>query len=80
MSSYTFLYILNNKNIKFDSVEMLTQTPTGLLVWNSFFDTLHQTNDWIKAWNAAAETSNKNCFTIPFWLVFLSCDMSKLIR
>jgi hypothetical protein len=59
---------------------MLNQTSIGSLIWNSFLDTLHQTNDLVKAWNAAAETSNKNCFTIPFWLVFFSCDMPKLIR
>ncbi len=77
--SFYFLYILNNQNIKFDSIEMLNQTPTGSLIWNSFLETLYYTNDWVKAWNAAAETSNKNCFTIPFWLVF-SCDMLKLIH
>jgi len=70
---------MNHKNIKFDSIEMLNQTPTGSLIWTSFFDTLQQTNDWFKALNAAAETSNKNCFTIPFWLLF-SCDMFKLIH
>jgi hypothetical protein len=70
---------MNNKNIKFDSIEMLNQTSSGSLVWNSFLHTLHQTDDWIKAFNAAAETSNKNCFTIPFWLVF-GCDILKLIR
>ena len=70
---------MNKKDIKFDSIEMLNQSSTGSLIWTSFFDTLHQTNDWGKALNSAAETSNKNCFTIPFWLVF-GCDMLKLIR
>jgi len=70
---------LKNKNIKFDSIEMLNHTPTGSLIWNSFLETLHHTNDWVKALNAAAKTSNKYCFTIPFWLVF-SCDLLKLIR
>ena len=70
---------MNNKNIKFHSIEMLNQTSSSSLIWNSFFETLNQTNDLIKALNAAAETSNKNCFTIPFWLVFY-CDVLKLIR
>ena len=49
---------------------MLNQTSSGSLVWNSFFDSLHQTNDWIKAFNAATERSNKNCFTISFSVSF----------
>ena len=60
-------------------IDMLNQTPTGSLIWNSFFDTLDQTNDLLKAFNAAAKTSNKNCFILPFWLVF-NCDLLKLIR
>lgn len=65
--------------IKFDSIEMLTQTPTGSLVLNSFVDTIIQTNDWSRAWNTAAEISNKNDFTIPFWLMF-GYDVLKLLR
>ena len=58
---------------------MLTQTPTGNLVLNTAVDTFYQTNDLLKTLNAAAETSNKTGFTFPFWFVFVTCDILKLI-
>ena len=64
---------------KLNSIELLTQTETGSLVWNSFLDTVGQTKDWNKAWNTAAEVSNKYNFTIPFWLM-VGWDIIKLLR
>ena len=66
-------------NFKLNSIEILTQTETGSLVWNTFLDTIGQTKDLNKAWNTAAELSNKNGFTIPFWLM-VGLDILKLIR
>ena len=58
--------------IKFDSIELLFQTP----VWNTAVETFRQTNDLFKTLNTPLETSNKNWFTIPF-LAILGCDMLK---
>ena len=66
-------------NTNLNSIELLTQTETGSLVWNSFVDTISQTKDLNKALNNAAEISNRYNFTIPFWLmVFL--DGLKLLK
>jgi hypothetical protein len=65
----------NNLN----SIELLTQTQTGSLVWNSFLNTIGQTKDLNKAWDIAAEMSNKNNFTIPFWLT-VGLDILKLVK
>jgi len=40
---------MKKKNIKFDSIEMLTQTRIGNLVFNTAIDTLCHTNDVFKA-------------------------------
>jgi hypothetical protein len=69
---------MNNNQL--DSFEMLTQTSTGNLVLNTVFETISQTGDLFKTWNATAEISNKTGFTFPFWFVFVTCDISKLIR
>ncbi len=58
---------------------MLSQTQIGCLVWNSFLDNIFQTRDLSKAWNITAEISNKNGFTIPFWLM-VGYDILKLIK
>jgi hypothetical protein len=41
----------NKKPIKFDSIEMLTRTPTGQLVWNTAIDIFIQMKDDIKDTN-----------------------------
>lgn len=69
---------MNNNQL--DSFEMLTQTSTGNLVLNTVFETISQTGDLFKTWNATAEISNKTGFTFPFWFVFVTCDIPKLIR
>lgn len=69
----------NINNFNLNSIEILTQTQTGSIVWNSFLDTIGQTKDLSKAWNTAAEISNKTDFTIPFW-VMVGLDILKLVR
>ena len=59
---------------------MLTQIPTDTLVLNTAIEHFCHTKDVFKAWNAATEVSNKNGFTLPFWLVFFGCDVLKLIH
>jgi hypothetical protein len=71
---------MKNKPFKLDSIEMLTQTSVGQSVMNAGLNTWFQTHDIFKAWDALTEASNNNCFTIPFWSVFFSCDLSKFIR
>jgi hypothetical protein len=44
----------NMNNFNLNSIEILTQTQTGSIVWNSFLDTIDQTKDLSKAWNTAA--------------------------
>lgn len=67
------------QNYKLNSIEIFTQTQTGSLVWKSFLDTVYLTQDLSKAWNTATEISNKNRFTIPFWLM-VGLDILKLVR
>ena len=68
------------KNIKFDSIEILTKTPTGLLVLNTGITEFLQSDfDGIKALRVAAEVSHKNGFTTRF-LLNLAFDALKLIR
>ena len=75
MSFILYITMKNNLN----SIELLTQTETGSLVWNSFLDTVGQTKDLNKAWTTAAEISNRYNFTVPFWfMVFL--DGLKLLK
>ena len=62
-----------------ESIEILTQTQTGSLVWNSFLDTIGQTKDLSHALNNAAEISNRYNFTIPFWLM-IGLDILKLVK
>ena len=67
------------ENIKLNSIEFLTQTQTGSIVWNSFLENIGQTKDLNKALNIAAELSNRYNFTIPFWLM-VGYDILKLLR
>ena len=67
------------QNIKLNSIEFLTQTQNGSIVWNTFLDTIGQTKDLNKAWSNASEISNKIGFTIPFWLM-LGLDVWKILR
>lgn len=67
------------KNSRLHSIELITQTSTGTLVLESFINTFYQTKNLSIAWNNAAEISNKNGFTFPFWLM-VGFDILKLIR
>jgi hypothetical protein len=71
---------MNNQNIKLDSIEMLTQTTVGNLVLNTAVETISQTNDLCKTWNATTEIFNKTGFTFPFCFLFVTCDIPKFLR